>query len=105
MTDSWGFFSILTGIYLGLGELRTSKILAIINKASEGSMANFALFSFTLFYYSNFEFPKTESPKETLLTVDSRAKKKEDGDKDFDQKAEVEMPLLEQAIKTKQVSC
>jgi hypothetical protein len=56
-----------------------------------------------LFYYANYEFAKTDTPKETLLTIDSRGggKKEEDDEKDFDLTASAALPLIETAIQTK----
>jgi hypothetical protein len=58
---------------------------------------------FNLFYYANYEFAKTDTPKETLLTIDSRGggKKEEDDEKDFDLTASAALPLIETAIQTK----
>ena len=56
---------------------------------------------FELYYYANFEFGKSEKPKETILTIDSRnGAKKDDSDKGFDPTV-VKIPPLETAIHTK----
>jgi len=63
------------------------------NKAAENK--------FELYYYANFEFGKSEKPKETILTIDSRnGAKKDDSDKGFDPTV-VKIPPLETAIHTK----
>ena len=54
-----------------------------------------------MYYYANYEFGKTEKPKETILTIDSRnGAKKDDTDKGFDPTV-VKIPPLETAIHTK----
>ena len=57
---------------------------------------------FNLYYYANYEFDKTETPKQTILTVDSRAGKKEEV-ADFDNE-QCKVPHLETAISLKYVS-
>lgn len=56
---------------------------------------------FNLYYYANFEFDKTQKPKQTMLTIDSRAAQRE-AEVDFD-KVECKPPALETAILTKYV--
>ncbi len=56
---------------------------------------------FNLYYYANYEFDKTETPKQTILTVDSRAGKKEEV-ADFDNE-QCKVPHLETAISLKYV--
>ena len=58
---------------------------------------------FNLYYYSNYEFEKTEKPKQTMLTIDSRAQKVQE-EADFDN-TENKVPALETAILTKYVFC
>ena len=53
---------------------------------------------FDLYYYANQEFDKTETPKQTLLTIDSRGGQKEEV-AGFDEENTV--PPLETAIHSK----
>jgi len=54
---------------------------------------------FELYYYANYEFDKTETPKQTLITIDSRGGKKEEV-AGFDQEENI-LPPLETAINSK----
>ena len=54
---------------------------------------------FDLYYYANYEFDKTETPKQTLITIDSRGGKKEEV-AGFDQEENI-LPPLETAINSK----
>ena len=56
---------------------------------------------FDLYYYANYEFDKTETPKQTLITIDSRGGKKEEV-AGFDQEENI-LPPLETAINSKWV--
>ena len=53
---------------------------------------------FNLYYYANYEFDKTETPKQTLLTIDSRTNQKEEA-AGFDEENTV--PPLETAVHSK----
>ena len=54
---------------------------------------------FNLYYYANYEYERKETPKQTLLTLDSRAQKREEA-ADFDNN-EDKVPHLETALATK----
>ena len=55
---------------------------------------------FNLYYYANYEFDKTETPKQTMLTIDSRTNQKEEA-AGFD--GENIVPPLETALHFKYV--